>query len=355
MNRFSLRYESDSKPLLDWVSYDLRFWLALACVVLCLPVHGANQVELDGCQPGDDSSLVQPESHLFRYGRSVGALVTFYGDDTIHRGVAIRVGANHVLVASHTVGIPQALEGWRYIADAGEMSQKRNGGMRFDLSEVISSHRGHIDYLLLKLAGTDNFLSDGNTLMAAYAPASLGDALSGGDRRGYVLGRANYPKNSNSLLLTDVCFLGMHRYIKSSGTSISIDYNGEVIDGMSGGIILDAEKRWIGIHSRSLNKAIDETGTSWSPYMDNFYPRYRRVDTRNGIRYMEPDIKQGTLLVDIVDDLLKKKGLAWVFKHTQSFARIALDLDSQRPRSYYKDAASGDTAIDGKGSDSNPR
>jgi hypothetical protein len=115
------------------------------------------------------------------------------------------------------------------------------------------------------------------------------------------------------------------RYIKTAGTHRVLDYRISLWDGASGSPILDAQSRWVGIHRRSLHSDFLESSTCFNFYLWYYYSS--SFDEKKSCRFNGGiDLRQGSLMIDIVSDVLSRKGLKWIKENIPSWEAPAKKL-----------------------------
>jgi hypothetical protein len=255
-------------------------------------------------------------SHIFN---GLGRLVDGH---ELHRGVALRVSPNYVLTAAHVAPLPQVLDDW-YVEFIDLDSIRSLKKFRLSSLGSVIGHKGHLDYALIALQSVHQeiYPSKGATRPRISAGAIVSSA-----RKVHLVKWNTAVDTSEAseafgvIEAQEVC--GVHRFLKSAGTSMVLDYLIHTYAGSSGGALYDENYRWIGIHNRRLYSATEENGSCWHPYFLRHYGG--RIDTstpQGPVELCAPkpilegivlDIGQGTLLFDIANDVLSRRGKNWM-------------------------------------------
>lgn len=198
----------------------------------------------------------------------------------------------------------------------------------FVLDQLVSSVRGYLDYLLVKVTPVQSKACSKSTTQAdsgsAFeAPFEIPSAQQLRGKPAYAMGftsNSEYPDGLS--LLHGGVFLGARRYTKNLGTLFNLDYETHATPGFSGGPIFDEAGRWIAIHQRSTERALDDDVTRWNPYLDEYYPY--QYDPKKSVwrRPPEPMPSQGTPLTDIAFDVVNKCGIRWMCANVPALAAI---------------------------------
>ena len=194
----------------------------------------------------------------------------------------------------------------------------------FDPSALVSSVRGHLDYLLIKMVKRSCNAGAG-VEAEPVIPRPLPVAEKLVDQPVAVLG---YTRNSQLpkglTLLHGGNFLAARRYTKSLGTLVTLDYEAFSVPGFSGGPVFDVSGNWIAVHQRNLWDASEDEKTRWHPYLDEFYSYEKN---NNGVWERPAWPRQATPLIDIAHDVVNKCGIRWMCANVPMLAAILPQRD----------------------------
>lgn len=302
------------------------------------------------------TGMLVPQGWRDRFLRSSIAAVISEDKNSVLASATF-VSPSHILTAYHPFHSKQQLSRVRvqlgHIVSTDSIGNPvLDGQLRcfsIVLHSITSSPRGHLDYVLAEVVPMDDSWQDSKEKIPAVVPivpSRVVSAIVG--TSAFVVGHARDGSFPNGLsVMFGGRFRSLERYTKDIGTSLSLDYEAHTAGGHSGAPVFDENFRWVALHQRRLAKAIknDENNTRWHPYIDEYYPDepIQRLPA------------QGTPLVDIAQDVLQRRGIAWLCANVPALVEIlqhddTTSCDPARRASASRKALSGSTP----GSDSAP-
>lgn len=288
---------------------------------------------------------------------AVGAILSENG--TTFLATAALVSETHILTTAHSFASVAALHNLRFLLgySVAERGGVVSGGqdyhcLRLNAADVVGSHRGHRDYLLVALAAPVpknnagrpffNPLPVSAALRFARIPSEVhllgmfDDRYEGWNRDQLKAEAARWAEagahvNSeytlsyvSGLALLSKGRLGrVGRYTKDAGTSIGLDYFITTQKKHSGSPVLTSDGKWVAMHQRNLNDSKCETQTPWHPYVSHYYydafggtdVKARMIaECREGIPPSNALPRQGIPLNEIATDVYDKVGFDWMCK-----------------------------------------
>ena len=272
---------------------------------------------------------------------AVGAIVAKMNDGKDQLvATGVMLSNKHVLTAGHSVPVPAAISGYRFVLDwsrSGDQHLKCRVELPILPRVFAGSARSRLDYALLELATPAPLARDDGSCqwelleLAPYSPR-----VTNAGAKAFALGHyfADYERPL-SLFYRGV-FAGEHRWSKDGGGSLNLDYSLPTEEGLSGGAVLDQSFRLVGLHQRSLKRAREtRPQTAWHPYNQWTYglPSWRNLwrpfPVACGPESLSRDPNdcfpgQGTLISDIAQDAAMQMGHHWMCKNVPKLARLFL-------------------------------
>ncbi len=325
-----------------------RLWLriVLSIVVAMLASHSwaispesaANQTASDPIPMALPSTMVDRKiygtevsidfvgKHLFAQLRSSVGVIRRNSEtaQTKNEAVAatgVLVSREYVLTVSHVFPSRQKIGDFTFEldpvrADLESTPQSHKSKLIFELNheKIVASTRGFLDYALVGLSTARPkqacvVPADNDSMnQLALSPRGL---PSEGDNLRFVgfTDDDNFP--NGVLAISEIKPLSsLNRFSKTDGTILAMDYFHKSAKGHSGSPILNSNGEWIGIHQRDLSTAESQDKTVWSPYLSHFYPCDKPPNLCATDGWVLP--RQGTLVMDIADDIFRKKGHRWM-------------------------------------------
>ena len=275
---------------------------------------------------------------------AVGAIVRTIGlTDSYSElvGSAVLVSPRHVLTAGHVVSVPTLLEQWPHKFTLG-YEPSEGADTRCVISRSLKplilakSARARLDYALLELEEPIKFTAAPADCSWQYL--SIADTVERAQAGLSAFAVGHYSAStagSGLMLFYNGTFTSLSRWTKDGGGTLNLDYQLNTEKGLSGGATLDGDFNWVALHQRRLSRASEETGTVWHPYNQWRYVN----DSRWNILFAgrpscDPDTwqkyrgqclpAQGSLVTDIAEDIVAKRGLQWACAEVPKLANAAI-------------------------------